>query len=270
MLQDYLYSLNTVDEVLERYIEDLKSENKHLHANALMAYKNMIQDRQFLKDSRKLFNQIYNLLDKNHPNLHFSIAGRRKALISTEKKILRYLELDESIELIHDFFAFRIILFGNNSVGLEEHCYKVMQEIIEFAIKSGYTPCSKLPRIDSIDANPQNNFSFKYSHFVKDYIRYPKDNGYQSLHLVLRDKKGRYFEIQIRTLDMHIHAETSKTANHLKYKEKKYKSSPLSLNREKISVYGYSYIKDDEGIEHTFDFAGIEEPVVIFQRQKTF
>ena len=212
------------------------------------------------------------ILDKGHSNLRFHIEGRRKSLISTEKKIIRYLDLGESVDLIHDFFAFRIILFGSDSVGLEEHCYKVMEEIIEFAIKNGFTPCDSLPLIDSKKTNPHNNFydSFKYKNYIKDYICFPKNNGYRSIHLVLRDKKGRYFEIQIRTLAMHVHAEASAEANHLKYKEQKYMISPLTLDREKISIYGYSYIKGiDNNPEYIFDFAGIEKPVIIFQRHKT-
>lgn len=273
MLQDYLYSLNTVDDVLARYIEELKQEGNYLHSNAIDAYRNMIKDKTFLKDARRFFNQINTLLDKSHPNLHFYMEGRQKSLISTEKKILRYLSLNESLDLIHDFFAFRIILFGNDSLDLTEHCYKVLEEIIDFAIKSGFIPCESLPRIDSTDDNPQNNFSssFKYQNYIKDYICYPKANGYRSIHLVLRDKKGRYFEIQIRTLEMHIHTELSPIANHINYKENKYKISPLNFDREKVSIYGYSYIKDAENnIEHIFDYAGIEKPIIIFQRQKTF
>jgi len=269
LLQDYLYSLNTVPEVLERYIDELNAEgsiNSNLHANTLTAYQNMIKDKTFLKDARKLFNETYDLLDKKHPNLHFSIAGRRKSLISTEKKILQYFELGKSLDLIRDFFAFRIILFGSDSVGLEKHCYKVMEEIIEFAIKKGFTPCDSLPLIDAPDENPQNDFyaSFKYQNYIKDYICFPKKNGYRSIHLVLRDKKGRYFEIQIRTLDMHAHAEASSDAKHEKYKESKYKVS-FPFDRSKISIYGYSFVNNQ-----VFDFAGVEYPIIIFQRQKTF
>jgi len=54
-LQTHLYNYSTVSEILESYIKELSESTKfedNMHANKLRSYKNVINDRQYLRDMR--------------------------------------------------------------------------------------------------------------------------------------------------------------------------------------------------------------------------
>ena len=111
------------------------------------------------------------------------VDGRLKRLYSINQKLKRQrIELDQ----VYDFVALRII---TESV---KDCYAALGII--------HQTWSPVPGR------------------IKDFIAMPRPNGYQSLHTSVISERGVPFEVQIRTEEMHRHAEEG-IAAHWKYKE---------------------------------------------------
>jgi len=111
------------------------------------------------------------------------VDGRLKRLYSINQKLKRQrIELDQ----VYDFVALRII---TDSV---KDCYAALGII--------HQTWSPVPGR------------------IKDFIAMPRPNGYQALHTSVISERGVPFEVQIRTEEMHRHAEEG-IAAHWKYKE---------------------------------------------------
>ena len=78
-----------------------------------------------------------------------------------------------------------------------------------------------------------------------DYITTPKGNNYQSLHTAVANREGKAVEVQIRTYEMHEHAELG-VAAHWRYKEGG-PSDPGFDN--KISIMRQLLDSSDEGLD---------------------
>lgn len=84
---------------------------------------------------------------------------------------------------------------------------------------------------------------------IKDYIAFPKPNGYRGLHTTIFTGDGSILEIQIRTEEMHQEAEYG-VASHLEYKDQakrpKTKENPGIIWVKQILP---SFIADKFGVE---------------------
>lgn len=113
----------------------------------------------------------------------FHTSYRAKGTYSLYQKLKRR---DWDMDKVYDYLAIRIV------VSSVEECYQVLGIVHEL-----WRPLPKR---------------------VKDYIAFPKPNGYQSLHTTVITPHRSIVELQIRTETMHRDAEYG-IASHIMYKE---------------------------------------------------
>lgn len=260
--EEALYNSDSIPNALLQYANLLRKEGGNenlLHAAKILEYKNIIS----IKSSsilRRIADDFYNQLSREMPNLRFRIAGRRKALISVEQKIQRNLKKGRSLDLIRDMLGIRIVLL-NGSV---DDCYTVTEKFISSCLEDGYTICEESEQncdLQILESHSHTLSQFYYG--ITDYIAFPKENGYQSLHVVFRAPSGICFEFQIRTFDMHVDADVG-LSDHAKYKEEKYGS--FSFDRTKIKLPGYAVSQNGSII----DMIGLEHSLELLQRNKSY
>lgn len=257
LFEQALYNNDSIPRVLANYEELLRSTGDIedlAHATKLAEYGNIINSKSNAA-LRRIFDGFYNVLIREMPELRFRIAGRRKALISVEKKIQRSLQINKSLDLIRDLLGVRIILLDNDVA----NCYKVLELFVLYCLSQGFMLCEEnLSPTQSYSSPLLNQFSYG----ITDYIADKKDNGYQSLHAVFRNSSGFCFEVQIRNFQMHADASLGRSS-HDEYKKNKY--ADLNIDRDKINIPGYK--ATPEGI---IDLIGLEYSVEILQRNKSF
>lgn len=137
------------------------------------------------KDRRELVRkfEILALGRLEDKGIEARVHGREKHIYSLYQKMRNK---QSAFEDVFDMFAVRII------VKSEDDCYRALG-----VMHSLHNPLPKQ---------------------VKDYIAIPKSNGYQSLHTVLFSPAAVPIEVQIRTEEMDVFAETG-VAAHWMYKE---------------------------------------------------
>ncbi len=143
-----------------------------------------------LRAARATATRIIHKLKKELTRAHIpaKVTGRRKHLYSLYCKLNRD-NIDQDISKVHDLIACRVIT--KNTID----CYAALGVVHQI-----YKPAPHLG--------------------VSDFIASPKPNGYQSIHTKVFYRTGRIFEIQIRSEEMHRHAEYG-AATHSLYSEAK-------------------------------------------------
>jgi GTP pyrophosphokinase len=114
--------------------------------------------------------------------LEFQTSYRVKGMYSLYNKLKRK---DWDIDVIYDLMAMRVVVEDVPA------CYRTLGIVHDL-----WRPLPKR---------------------VKDYIAFPKPNGYQSIHTTVTTQNGVILEIQIRTKKMHREAEFG-IASHVFYK----------------------------------------------------
>jgi len=99
-----------------------------------------------------------------------------------------------------------------------------------------------------------------------DYITNPKANLYQSLHTAVTGESGRVVEVQIRTHDMHAHAELG-VAAHWRYKEGGPRDSALEQRIGTMRRLLEGQGDDDESLLEDFDNETGEDRVYVLTPQ---
>ena len=219
-LADRLYNMRKADEMQEDFRimkakETLEIYSPIAHRLGIAHIKSELEDISFriLMDKEYMYikskidatkkereeyieNRIEEIKDKlKDSEVISTVHGRPKHFFSIYKKMK---EKNCDIDDLYDLLAIRIIV---DSV---KDCYTALGIAHEL-----YKPMPGR---------------------FKDYIAVPKTNNYQSLHTTVFGEIGFPFEIQIRTWDMHRHAEYG-IAAHFMYKEK---TNDLSETEQKI------------------------------------
>ncbi len=139
-----------------------------------------------LKHAPEIIEKLRKTLQKRLAEIgitNFKTSSRVKSTYSLFRKLERR---NWDIDAIHDLLAIRVI------VPSVEECYRTLGIVHEL-----WRP---LP------------------HRVKDFIAFPKPNGYQSLHTTVIAHDRTIIEVQIRTETMHRESEFG-VASHLVYKD---------------------------------------------------
>ena len=143
------------------------------------------------RDRQKLMTQFIEPLKQklSDEGIQYKLKVRTKTALSIYKKMQKQ---KVGFEGVYDVFAIRFIIDCEADRELEHAlCWKVFSYVTE-----------------EYESDTRR---------LRDWISNPKPNGYESLHITVKNKEGSYLEVQIRTKRMDDMAESG-LASHWSYK----------------------------------------------------
>ena len=150
------------------------------------------------KDREQLTAEFIRPLERklSEAGIRYKLKARTKSAFS----IYRKMQVQKvPFEGVHDVFAIRFIIDCDDDPKLEKNlCWKVYSYVTE-----EYEP--DISRL-------------------RDWLTTPRPNGYESLHITVKNKLGQALEVQIRTKRMDIEAESGNAA-HWAYKGIRHEAS---------------------------------------------
>ena len=244
-IADRLHNMRTIE-----YLDDIKKEkiaSESLYIYAPLAHrvglfnlKNELEDLSLKTIEPKTYKSIKNKFDKSQDSqekyiesfkkliiesltdqkIKYSIKGRNKSIFSINNKMKNK---NISFNEVYDRFAIRIIYISS----------KKDEKFIAWKIYSIIS--------DHFTPNPAR---------FKDWITYPKVNGYEALHLTVVGPENRWVEVQIRSERMDEIAEKGYAA-HYNYKHGETKQREVDIWLNKLqdvliddSQYAIDFVED--------------------------
>lgn len=201
ILSETMYIFVPLAHRLGLYSIKTEMENIWLRFKEPQAYNEITQRINLtLSDKEKEIDEFIVPIRKSLDDFGFTceIDKRVKSPYSIwHKMTTKNIDFDQ----IYDLYAVRIIFEPMENESERDMCYHIFSKIISL-------------------------YNYK-SERVRDWVKYPKNNGYEALHVTVMGESGMWVEVQIRSRRMHEIAEKG-IAAHWMYKRESDTETPES------------------------------------------
>ena len=204
-----------------------------------------VSEQQQLEVLTDILKDLDSTLRENFPHVPFDPYLRVKSLFSYFEKIWRNGSTPtEAKSRVKDLLAFRFVLNGTSAEEYVLECFEFHEAIIQFLTACGFH--QRKETLKGTDGFDISKFDPEYMYVpdevivpnsaalmkAKNYICYPKTNGYQGIQSVLYSPElGIYIEVQVKTLIMLENSDDYESSH-----EKVYK---VDINSQKPKVDDY-------------------------------